>query len=101
MQTMSCATPHGCSTAFLFITPSCARRGPLLPLRGEPQGCGCPARRTTDDHQAPGLEGLQTLPPVALVLWHGSHAARMTAREHAAGALVVRRSPLPETFVPS
>ena len=72
-----------------------------MPLRGEPHGFGFPAGRTPDDHQAPGLQGLQTMTAVALVPGQGSHQILMTARAHAAGALVVRRSPLEDPFVPS
>ena len=38
---------------------------------------------------------------VALVRWHGSHQLLMTARDHAARALVVCRSPLEALFLPS
>jgi hypothetical protein len=72
-----------------------------LPLRGEPHGFGFPAGCTPDANPAPGLEGLQTMTEGALVPWHGSHQILMTARDHAAGALVVRRSPLENPFVPS
>jgi hypothetical protein len=87
--------------ALPFITTSSKLRGSLLPLRGEPHGCGFPAGRTPDNNQAPCLEGLQTMPEVALVPWHGSHQLLMTAREHAAGALVVCRSPWEERFLPA
>jgi len=38
---------------------------------------------------------------VALVPGQGTHQVLMTARDHAAGTLVVRRSPLEEPFLPS
>jgi len=60
-------------------------------LPGEPHGFRFPAGRTPDDHQAPCLEGTQTMTAVALVPWQGMHQVLMTAREHAAGALLVRR----------
>src|SRR5262245_45137385 len=101
IPTLSCPITHGCSIAFSLITTSCKLRGPFLPLRGEPHGFGFPAGRTSDDHQAPGLEGLQTRTDVALVPWQGAHQILMTARDHAAGALVVRRYPLEDPFVPS
>jgi hypothetical protein len=41
------------------------------------------------------------MPDVALVPWQGSHQILMTARDHAAGALVVRREPVEDPFVPS
>ena len=74
---------------FPLITTSSKLRGPFLPLRGEPHGFGFPAGRTPDNNQAPSLAGLQTMTEVALVPWHGSHQLLMTARDHAAGALVV------------
>jgi hypothetical protein len=37
---------------------------------------------------------------VALVPWQGTHQVLMPARDHTAGALVVRRSPLQDPFVP-
>src|SRR5207244_6270781 len=60
IQTMSCATSHCYYDTFLLITTSCELWSPFLPLWGEPQGFGFPTGRTPDDHQAPGLEGLQT-----------------------------------------
>ena len=38
---------------------------------------------------------------VALVPWQGPHQVLMTARDHAAGALVVRRQPVEDMFLPS
>ena len=87
--------------ACLLITTSCKLRGPFLTLRGEPEGFGFPAGRTTDDNQASGLEGLQTMTDIALIPWQGPHEVLVTARDHASGALVVRRQPLEDTFVPS
>jgi hypothetical protein len=91
IQTMSCAATHCCYTTFSLITTSCKLRGPFPTLWGEPQGFGFPAGRTLDDNQAPCLEGMQTMTDVALVPWQGSHQILMTTRDHAAGALMVRR----------
>jgi hypothetical protein len=88
---MSCATTHCYYAAFLLITTSCKLCSPFLTLWGEPQGFGFPTGRTTDDNQAPCLEGVQTMTDVALVNWQDTHQILMTARDHASGALVVRR----------
>lgn len=88
------------SIDFPFITTSCQLGGPLLPLRSEPQGFGVPAGRTPDDKQAPGLKGLQTMTDGARGPGPGPHQVRMTAPDHATGALLLRRSPLPDLFVP-
>ena|SRR4249919_1281074 len=98
---MSCALTPCSSTVFSLLTTSRKLCGPLLTLRGEPQGCGCPAGRTPADHQAPGVEGVQTMTDGAPVTWHGVHQVLRTTREHASGALVVRRSPLEETLLSS
>jgi hypothetical protein len=87
--------------AFSLITTSCELRGPFLTLRSEPQGFGFPTRRTPDDNQALGLEGLQTMTDVALVPGQGPHQVLMTAPEHATGALVVRPSPWQDPRLPS
>src|SRR4029450_7233958 len=87
--------------AFPLITTSSNLRGPFLPLRGEPHRFGFPAGRTPDNNQAPCLEGLPTLTDVALVPWHAPPQLLMTARDHAAGALVVRRSPWEDPLLPS
>jgi hypothetical protein len=87
--------------AFSLITTSCELRGPFLTFGSEPQGFGFPTGRTPDDKQAPGLEGLQTMTDGALVPGQGPHQVLMTARDHAAGTLVVRRSPREDTFLPS
>src|SRR6516164_1438763 len=68
-------------------------RGPFLPLRGEPHGFRFSARRPADDKQAPGLEGVPTMTDMALVPCQGPHQVLMTARDHAASALMVRRQP--------
>jgi hypothetical protein len=66
---------------FSLITTSCQQGGPLLPLRSEPESFGFPAGRTIDDHQVPGLQGMQTMTDVALVPWQGPHEVLMTARD--------------------
>ena len=99
IQPMFGATPHCHSMAFSFSTTSCKRCGPLLPLRREPPGFGVPTGRTADDKQPPDLKGVQTRTAVALVPWQETHEVLMTARDQAAGALVVRREPWQETFV--
>jgi hypothetical protein len=76
-------------------------RNPFLTLRSEPQGFSFPAGRPPDDNQAPSLEGLQTMTNVALVTRQGTPQVLMTARDHAAGALVVRRQPVEDMFLPS
>jgi hypothetical protein len=38
---------------------------------------------------------------VALVPWQGTHQVLMTARDYASGALMVRRQPLEDMFLPS
>ena len=86
--------------AFSLITTSCELRGPFLTLGSEPQGFGFPTGRTPDDNQTPGLEGVQTMTDVAFVPWQGPHQVLMTARDDAAGALVVRREPLQDTLLP-
>lgn len=96
MATTSCV-----DTYVPVITTSCPLGGPGLPLRSEPQGFGFPAGRTPHDHQAPDLTGLQTMTDGALVPWQGRHEVLMTARAHAAGARVLRRSPVEEPLVPS
>jgi hypothetical protein len=98
---MLCALTYCFHIVFPLITTSCKLRGPFLTLRGEPYGFGFPAGRTPDDNQAPGLEGVQTMTDVALVPWQGPHQILMTAREHASGALVVRRQPLEGPLLPS
>ena len=98
---MACVTTHGCYLVFSFITTSCKVRGPFLTLRGEPEGCGLPTGRATDDNQAPCLEGLETMTAVALVPRPGTSQVLRTTPSHAAGALVVHRSPVEELFVPS
>lgn len=84
-----------------LITTLCDLGGPFLPFRNEPQGFGFPAGRTPDNNQAPGLKSMQTMTDVALVPWQGPYEVLMTAPNHAAGALVIRRSPLEDTFLPS
>ena len=72
-----------------------------MPLGSEPQGFGFPTGRTTEGNQAPGLEGLETMTDVALVTRQGTHQVLMTTPDHAAGALVVHRSPVEDLFLPS
>src|SRR5215510_4455556 len=86
---------------FPLITTSCKLYGPFLTLRGEPHGLGFPAGRTPDDNQAPSLEGSQTMTDIALVSGQSPHQVLMTARDHAAGALMVHRQPLKDMFLPS
>ena len=49
----------------------------------------------------PGFEGVQTMTDMALVPCQGPHQVLMTAREHTLGALVVRRQPWEDMFLPS
>jgi len=98
---MACVTIHCCSIVFSLITTSCKVGGPFLTLGGEPQGFGFPTGRTTDDNQAPCLEGLETMTDVALVTRQGTYQVLMTTPYHAAGALVVHRSPVEDLFLPS
>src|SRR5262247_4402157 len=86
---------------FHLITTSCKLCGPFLTLRGEPHGLGFPAGRTPDANQTPYLEGPQTMTDIALVPGQSPHQVLMTARDHAAGALMVRRQPLEDMFLPS
>jgi hypothetical protein len=64
---------QSCASWRAFITTSRKLRGPFLTLQGEPHGFGLPAGRTSDDHQAPGLEGVQTMTDVTLVPWQSTH----------------------------
>src|SRR5262249_41240539 len=100
-QTLPCPLTHCGYLACSLITTSCKLGGPFLPLRGEPHGLGFPAGRTPADKQAPSLEGPQTMPAMALVSGQSPPPVLMTARDHAAGALMVRRQPWQARCVPS
>src|SRR5215471_11676955 len=100
-QTLTCPLTHCSYMIFPLITTSCMLCGPFLTLRGEPHGLGFPAGRTPDDNQVLYLEGPQTMTDSALVSGQSPHQILMTARDHAACALMVRRQPLKDMFVPS
>src|SRR5262249_38278994 len=99
--TLSCTLTSCCYKAFPLITTSCELGSPFLPLQGEPHGFRFPTGRAPDDNQAPGLKGPQTMTDIALIPGQGPHQVLMTARDHAAGALVVCRQPLEDVFLPS
>ena len=73
---------------------------PILTLWSEPQGFGFPPGERPMTIR-PRASRVWTMTDVPLVARQGPHQLLMTARDHAAGALVVRRSPVQDTFLPS
>ena len=63
--------------------------------------CDPSIKRRSVDHQASCLKGTPPMPAVPLVPGPGTPHVLLTAREPAAGALLVRRPPMEEVLVPS
>ena len=82
-----------------FITTVCQLAGPLLPLWGEHQGCGFPARRAGHDKPASHFQGAKAMADFALSALKGAHEFRVAARAPAVRPLVVGNQPAQDTRV--
>jgi len=85
--------------SLLLITTSCNLAGPFLPLSGEHQGFGFPARRAAHDKPALRFQGAETMADIALVSLQGTHQFLVAARDPALRPLVVGGQPVQNTFL--
>ena len=79
--------------SLLLITTSCNLAGPFLPLSGEHQGFGFPARRAANDNPAPDFQRAETMAEIALVSLQSAGQLLVAAGDPALGPLVIGGQP--------